>query len=123
MVYGAIARGIGQIIRHRKAIYAVITAQDRYISKSLKYSGWGKSASFGWRSGAAAGGLIGPLINDQVTELTNGSIQPITPSRDQYKKRTRNIRYNRSRYKYNDSYSRNNRRFCKPRRTKFSRTR
>ncbi len=52
------------VYKHRKAIYAVLTAQDRYISKSFKYGGYGKATSYGVRSGALAGSIIGAFINE-----------------------------------------------------------
>ncbi len=112
-----------QVWKHRKAIYSVISAQDKYISKSLKYGGYGKATSWGWRSGAAAGSLVGPLINDQVSELTNGSIQPVPTPRSVDKKRPGIQRYNGRKYKRYKSYYSYNRRqryACRP---KFRRKR
>ncbi len=125
MVLGQILKIGSVIFRHRKAIYSVLTAQDRYISKSLKYGGFGKASSLGWRSGAAGGGLIGPFISDNIAELGNGfsPIQQESPSGNQYKKRTRNFRYSRSRsqnYSTGTNYNRRQRYTCRP---KFRRKR
>ncbi len=61
-----------QLYKHRKAIYAVLTAQDRYISKSFKYGGYGKATSYGVRSGALAGSIAGAFINNADDTPGNG---------------------------------------------------
>ncbi len=120
MVLGQILKVGSVIFRHRKAIYSVLTAQDRYIAKSLKYGGYGKATSYGWRSGAAGGGLIGPIISDNIAELGNGfsPVQQESPSSNKYQKRSRNVRYTGGRYQYSSTNYRHNRRQCYPRRTK-----
>lgn len=98
------------IYKHRKAIYAVLTAQDRYISKSFRYGGYGKATSYGVRSGALAGSIAGAFISNNAEDSPGNAIQktftkqPIT-SRKSYKTRygptsrcrprkSRNFRYN-----------------------------
>ncbi len=68
-----------QVYKHRKAIYAVLTAQDRYISKSFKYGGYGKATSYGVRSGALAGSVIGAFINNADDSPGNGIQTPRKP--------------------------------------------
>ncbi len=100
MVLGQILKVGSVIIKHRKAIYAVLTAQDRYISKSFRYGGYGKATSYGVRSGALAGSIAGAFIN-QADESPGNGIQ--TPFQKQqpttgkpYKTRGRqSVRYNR----------------------------
>ncbi len=124
MVLAPIIRAGTFIVKHRKAIYAVLTAQDRYISKSFKYGGYGKATSYGVRSGALGGSIIGSFLSNPVDDLTNGSpIQQESPSGNQYEKRTRDKYNTRSRYKQYIPYSGNYRRqryACRP---KFRRKR
>ncbi len=90
------------VYKHRKAIYAVVTAQDRYISKSFKYGGYGKATSWGVRSGALAGSLLGQFINNAPDTPGNGVQKPInvpTPSAP-YKARGGSTR--RSSYRYSE---------------------
>ncbi len=81
MVLGQILKIGTVVIKHRKAIYAVLTAQDRYISKSFKYGGYGKATSYGVRSGALGGSIIGAFIrNDEITPGDGvPKVQPIKP--------------------------------------------
>ncbi len=94
MVLGPAIKIATTLIKHRKTIYAVLTAQDRYISKSFKYGGYGKATSYGVRSGALAGSIAGAFINNQAPDSPgNGQIFPqkqpqITPSKS-YKTRSR----------------------------------
>ncbi len=60
------------VYKHRKAIYAVLTAQDRYISRSFKYGGYGKATSYGVRSGALVGSVVGAFINNAEDSPGNG---------------------------------------------------
>ncbi len=79
-----------QIIKHRKAIYAVLTAQDRYISKSFKYGGYGKATSYGVRSGALIGSVAGAFISNAEDSPGNAiqkQIQKQSPTRKPYKTR------------------------------------
>ncbi len=90
-----------QIIKHRKAIYAVLTAQDRYISKSFRYGGYGKATSYGVRSGALAGSIAGAFINNADDSPGNGVQKPL---QKQYttspSNQTRNRRTSRTSTKY-----------------------
>ncbi len=72
MVLGQILKVAAVVVKHRKAIYAVLTAQDRYISKSFKYGGYGKATSYGVRSGALAGSVAGAFINNADDSPGNG---------------------------------------------------
>ncbi len=69
-----------QVYKHRKAIYAVLTAQDRYISKSFRYGGYGKATSYGVRSGALVGSVVGAFITQGDNNLNDG-IQKIQPTK------------------------------------------
>ena len=64
MVLGQILKVGSVLIKHRKAIYAVLTAQDRYISSAFRYGGYGKATSYGVRSGALAGSIAGAFITN-----------------------------------------------------------
>ncbi len=82
MVLGIVRPAIAvvqQVYKHRKAIYAVMTAQDRYISSAFKYGGYGKATSYGVRSGALAGGVIGAFINEADDSPGNGSPSRYVP--------------------------------------------
>ncbi len=50
-----------QVWKYRKQIYAVVSAQDRYIKGAFVGTRVSKAAQYGWRSGAAAGGILGSL--------------------------------------------------------------
>ncbi len=63
---------IQQLYKHRKTIYAVLTAQDRYISKSFRYGGYGKATSYGVRSGALIGSVAGAFISNAEDTPGNG---------------------------------------------------
>ncbi len=105
MVAGAIAQGIytaGKLIfRYRKQIYAVVSAQDRYIKGAFVGTRVSKAAQYGWRSGAAAGSLIGTYITNDAPETPGNGIQkPVhvpTPSTS-YKTRRRPTRRISNRY-------------------------
>ncbi len=93
-----------QVYKHRKAIYAVLTAQDRYISNSLRYGGYGKATSYGVRSGALIGSIAGAFItnapdspgnDDAVQKQIPKQYTPRTP----YKTRSRYTARNRTRSK------------------------
>ncbi len=93
---------IQQLYKHRKAIYAVLTAQDRYISKSFRYGGYGKATSYGVRSGALIGSVAGAFIkNDEITP-DNGQIfpqkRPKTTSGKSYQTRSRYSRRPATKY-------------------------
>ncbi len=100
MVLGQILKVGAVVLRHRKAIYAVLTAQDRYISKSFKYGGYGKATSYGVRSGALAGSIAGAFINN-ADDSPGNAIQKTfekqpTPGKS-YKTRGRQAMVNRRR--------------------------
>ncbi len=97
-----------QIIKHRKAIYAVLTAQDRYISSAFRYGGYGKATSYGVRSGALAGSIAGAFISNAPDTPGNGiqtpfQKQPATSKQDQTRRRQSSSKYGRNanRDKYN----------------------
>ncbi len=62
MVLGQILKIGTVVIKYRRQIYRVLTAQDRYIDKAMKAGGYGRQARRGVRHGALAGSLIGNLI-------------------------------------------------------------
>ncbi len=95
-----------QIIKHRKAIYAVLTAQDRYISGAFRYGGYGKATSYGVRSGALIGSVAGAFIkNDEITP-DNGEVfpkkQPKTTTGKSYQTRRRYSRRPATKYCRNE---------------------
>jgi len=100
---------IQQVYKHRKAIYAVLTAQDRYISKSFKYGGYGKATSYGVRSGALAGSIAGAFISNAADTPGNDNglqkkvQQQITTSKP-YQTRNRQTIRDKRRYNRNDYY-------------------
>ncbi len=105
MVAGGIVKVLGTVIplvyKHRKAIYAVLTAQDRYISRSFKYGGYGKATSYGVRSGALAGSIIGSIINQADDSPGNGIQKPFQKqpkTNKSYQTRSRRTSRNYSRY-------------------------
>ncbi len=101
-----------QIFKHRKAIYAVLTAQDRYISKSFRYGGYGKATSYGVRSGALAGSIAGAFINNAEDSPGNAiqkPVQPVNTSRPPHKTRggfTSRTYAKQSAYRRFDKYGR-----------------
>ncbi len=105
MVLGQILK-VGQVVyKYRKAIYTVLTAQDRYIKSATTYGRWSKSASYGWRSGAVAGSFAGAFITNADDSPGNGiqTTKPVTPSRPSYQ--TRNRQTSRSNSRYSKFYS------------------
>ncbi len=102
-----------QVYKHRKAIYAVLTAQDRYISKSFRYGGYGKATSYGVRSGALAGSIAGAFINNASESPGNGISSPFRKQPKASKPyKTRNRFAKRSNRGYSDSYKSNRYRRC-----------
>ncbi len=83
MVVGAIAQGIytaGKIIfRYRKQIYSIVTAQDRYIKNAFVGTRVSKAAQYGWRSGAAAGGIVGSFISNNADDTPGNGLQTQKP--------------------------------------------
>ncbi len=94
-----------QVYKHRKAIYAVLTAQDRYISKSFRYGGYGKATSYGVRSGALIGSIAGAFIKNAEDSPGNGistgipKKQPATPSKPYQTRRRQTSRNECRRFK------------------------
>ncbi len=64
------------VYKHRKSIYTVLTAQDRYIDKAMKAGRYGRQARYGVRSGALAGSIIGSVINNADDSPGNGISKP-----------------------------------------------
>ncbi len=93
------ARVAQQVFKHRKSIYKVLTAQDKYIDRSMRAGGYGRQARYGVRHGALAGSVIGSIINDASDSPGNGIQKPFkspTPSGKPYKTRGRfSVRSNR----------------------------
>ncbi len=117
MVLGQILKVGTVIFRHRKAIYAVLTAQDRYISKSFRYGGYGKATSYGVRSGALIGGVAGAFINNAEDSPGNGiqTQKPKYTTSPPNKTRNRPTIRNYSRY---NKYSKS-RNYCRRPSTRF----
>ncbi len=99
------------VYKHRKSIYAVLTAQDRYISKSFRYGGYGKATSYGVRSGALAGSIAGAFINNASDTPGNGIQKPITvpTPRTPYKTRRRPTTSSYGRYPFRQRFDRKQR--------------
>ncbi len=89
---------VQQLWKYRKQIYGVVSAQDRYIKSAFVGTRVSKAAQYGWRSGAAAGGLVGGLITNQAEDSPGNAIQkqtkiqPVNTSRTTYKTRGRRPR-------------------------------
>ncbi len=79
-----------QIWKYRKQIYAVASAQDRYIKSAFVGTRVSKAAQYGWRSGAAAGGLVGGLISNDAADTPGNAIQKQTKVQPKYTSRTTN---------------------------------
>ncbi len=107
---------LSQIIKHRRTIYRVLTAQDKYIARSMKAAGYGKQASYGVRSGALAGSVIGSFINYADDSPGNAIQKPFikSPSGTPNKARYRQSIRGRSR-SYSRKYSYKGRRCPRPR--------
>ncbi len=100
-----------QIWKHRKAIYAVVTAQDRYIKSATQYGRWSKAASYGWRSGAVAGSFASSFISTP-DGIGNDATIPKRPKPTPYKPdKTRQRRTTGNRYR--DSNSDRFNRYCR----------
>ncbi len=115
MVIALIRPGIAiasQIYKHRKAIYAVLTAQDRYISGAFKYGRYGKATSYGVRSGALVGSVAGAFISNQADDSPGNAIQKKLPTKSPTGKT----------YKTRNGQTRRNRPRCEFRRTSYKRT-
>ena len=80
MVIGAAIKIATTVYKHRKAIYTVLTAQDKYIGAAWKGGRYGKATQYGVRTGAAAGALIGSLISNEAEDTPGNGIQ--TPIRN-----------------------------------------
>ncbi len=96
------------VYKHRKAIYAVLTAQDRYISKSFRYGGYGKATSYGVRSGALAGSVLGAFINNAEDSPGNAvptKVQPKYTTGPPNKARIRRTGRNNSRFSDFNQYN------------------
>ncbi len=96
MVIGPIIAGIKiaqKIYKYRNQIYAVASAQDRAIKGAFVGTRVSKSAQYGWRTGAAAGSLIGSYINLDAEDTPGNGVQkafqPVNPSSPPNKTRGR----------------------------------
>ncbi len=118
MVLGQILKVGSVIIKHRKAIYAVLTAQDRYISSAFRYGGYGKATSYGVRSGALAGSIAGAFISNAPDTPGNGipTVQPRNGAKASPSYQTRDRQPERKYSRYNGKrQSRFQRRCPRPR--------
>ncbi len=112
MVIGIITTAIkiaAKVFKYRNQIYQVASAQDRAIKGAFVGTRISKASQYGWRTGAAAGGLIGTLINKDADDSPGNAIQK-TPTkhtpRPPYQARRGQTGSNRSRYSgYDKSYS------------------
>ncbi len=113
---------VSQIYKHRKSIYAVLTAQDRYISKSFRYGGYGKATSYGVRSGALAGSIAGAFINNAEETPGNGNQKPFYGPTTSAPDKTRGRYTVRNRSRYSSKFRTNYNCRC-PRPRKYGRSR
>ncbi len=109
MIIGPIITAGKLLFKYRKQIYAVVSAQDRYIKKAFVGTRVSKAGQYGWRSGAAAGSLLGTYIKLPDDQF-NDAIQtpPKSPTSKPNKTRRRQTgKYNRrsrNQYEYRDNY-------------------
>ncbi len=75
MVLGVIAKGIQLGFRYRKQIYRIISAQDRYIDKSMRLGDYGRQARWGVRHGATVGSIVSSYINTVAEDTPGNAIQ------------------------------------------------
>ncbi len=83
MVIGIITTAIkiaSKVFKYRNQIYQVASAQDRAIKSAFVGTRISKASQYGWRTGAAAGGLIGTLINKDADDSPGNAIQK-TPTK------------------------------------------
>ncbi len=69
------------VFKYRKQIYSVVSAQDRYIKGAFVGTRISKAAQYGWRSGAAIGGLVGSLNYSPADDSPGNGIQKTIPKR------------------------------------------
>ncbi len=108
MVLSQILKVAQVAYKYRKAIYAVVSAQDRYIKGAFVGTRVSKAAQYGWRSGAAAGGLVGGLITYDADDSPGNAIQKQVPKKQQS-----------TPYKSNQTRSGRPRRYCPRRRSRY----
>ncbi len=92
--------------RYRKQIYSVVSAQDRYIKGAFVGTRVSKAAQYGWRSGAAIGGLVGSLNTNYAPDTPGNGVQTIQP-----------VNTSRTPHKTSSRYTgrkRTKREYCKP---------
>ncbi len=94
--------------KYRKQIYAVVTAQDRYIKGAFVGTRISKAAQYGWRTGAAAGGLLGSYVNIPAEDTPGNGIQ--TPN----VKRPATSPPNQTRYRQSVRSGNRYTNYCKP---------
>ncbi len=98
MVLGGIVVGVKiaqKVWKYRKQIYSVISAQDRYIKGAFVGTRVSKAAQYGWRSGAALGGLTGSLI---APDTPGNDIAPtVFPKKQPSSYKSYKTRYRRTR--------------------------
>ncbi len=70
-----------QLWKYRKQIYSIVSAQDRYIKGAFVGTRVSKAGQYGWRSGAAAGGLLGSLNYNPADDSPGNGIQKQIPKR------------------------------------------
>ena len=109
----AIAIKIAQkVFQHRQYIYRTLVAQDKALSSAYKYGGYGKATTYGVRSGALVGSIIGTVINEASDTPGNEFSVPwqkqrpeTTPSKSYKARRRQSIRNKCRRYTNNYRYS------------------
>ncbi len=88
---------VKQVYKHRQQIYRVLSAQDKYIDKSMRLGGYGKAARWGVRHGALVGSLTGSLIAPDTPGNDDAQIskprKPRLKTSPSYKTRSRQTRW------------------------------
>ncbi len=122
MVIGIITTAIkiaSKVYKYRNQIYQVASAQDRAIKSAFVGTKISKASQYGWRTGAAAGGLIGTLINKDADDSPGNAIQK-TPSK-QYPTRPSNQARRGQARSYSSRYGRRDQSYSERRRANYCR--
>ncbi len=75
MVISIAWTGIKLGFRYRKALYKILTAQDRAIGSAWKRGGYGRQTRYGVRTGAAVGTLVAPFITNIAPDSPGNELQ------------------------------------------------
>ncbi len=74
---GRAAFRLGRLaFKYRKQIYRVLSAQDRYVDRAMRYGRFSKATRYGVRHGLTAGTIVGTILPGLDSET---NIEPYTP--------------------------------------------